>query len=52
MVVGPKRYEYDANQENWVHSRGDIKATYGEGDTLGGMLNKEFEELFGEGLGV
>ena len=44
------------NQENWVHSRvvddGDIEATYGEGDTLGGMLNKEFEELFGEGLGV
>jgi len=55
-ISGPKRYEYDANQEKWVHSRavddGDIKATYGEGDTLGGMLNKEFEELFGEGLGV
>eukprot|EP00584_Thalassiosira_punctigera_P024663 CAMPEP_0172552758 /NCGR_PEP_ID=MMETSP1067-20121228/47175_1 /TAXON_ID=265564 ORGANISM="Thalassiosira punctigera, Strain Tpunct2005C2" /NCGR_SAMPLE_ID=MMETSP1067 /ASSEMBLY_ACC=CAM_ASM_000444 /LENGTH=230 /DNA_ID=CAMNT_0013340811 /DNA_START=52 /DNA_END=744 /DNA_ORIENTATION=+ len=59
-ISGPKRYEYDEERGIWVHSRavdegggtGDLGAvSYGEEDTLGGILNKEIEELFGEGLG-
>ena len=57
-ISGPKRYEYDEKRKNWVCSRvldgggtGDAgEVSYGEEDTLGGILNKEFKELFGEGL--
>ena len=59
-ISGPRRYEYDEKMERWVNSRViDEEATcsasdacYSEDDTLGGALNKEFEELFGEGLGL
>jgi frataxin len=59
-ISGPRRYEYHEKMERWVNSRAiDEDATcsasdasYSEDDTLGGALNKEFEELFGEGLGL
>lgn len=59
-ISGPRRYEYDEKRKIWVNSRvldehaTDIAsdASYSEDDTLGGALNKEFEELFGEGLGL
>lgn len=59
-ISGPRRYEYDEKRERWVYSRvvdeegGTVdtdQVTFSEEDTLGGILNKEFEELFGEGLG-
>ena len=58
-LSGPRRYEYDDERERWVYSRvadeggaADVGGVnYGEEDTLGGMLNKEFGELFGQGLG-
>lgn len=57
-ISGPKRYEYDDKRERWVYSRvmdeegaADSEGVaYCEEDTLGGILNKEFEELFGEDL--
>mmetsp|Transcript_20044 Transcript_20044/g.43450 ORF Transcript_20044/g.43450 Transcript_20044/m.43450 type:complete len:221 (-) Transcript_20044:143-805(-) len=57
-ISGPKRYEYDEKRERWVYSRvmdGEGAAdsdgvAHSEEDTLGGILNKEFEELFGEVL--
>jgi frataxin len=58
-VSGPRRYEYDENMERWVNSRAVEEGTatgsasdvsYSEEDTLGGALNKEFEELFGKAL--
>mmetsp|Transcript_22375 Transcript_22375/g.54198 ORF Transcript_22375/g.54198 Transcript_22375/m.54198 type:complete len:260 (+) Transcript_22375:140-919(+) len=59
-ISGPRRYEYDKKTERWVYSRvvdeeGTVdndEVTYEEEDTLGGILNKEFEGLFGKGLGV
>jgi frataxin len=59
-ISGPRRYEYDEKRERWVNSRviDEVArgigsgASYGENDTLGGAINKEFEELFGEGLGL
>lgn len=59
-ISGPRRYEYDEKMERWVNSRvideddtcSASDASYSEDDTLGGALNKEFEELFGEGLGL
>ena len=57
-ISGPKRYEYDESGDRWVYSRagddvgtGDAgEVTYDEGDTLGGILNREFEDLLGERL--
>ena len=57
-ISGPKRYEYDEKRGRWVYSRvvdesasEDVSdVSYSEEDTLGGILNKEFGELFGEGL--
>lgn len=59
-ISGPRRYEYDEDRERWVYSRvvdegenGDVgEVTYDEDDTLGGILNKEFKDLFGERLGA
>jgi frataxin len=59
-ISGPRRYEYDEKRERWVNSRviDEVAsgiasdASYGESDTLGGAINKEFEELFGECLGL
>ncbi|KAL9183429.1 hypothetical protein ACHAXT_004285 [Thalassiosira profunda] len=60
-LSGPRRYEYDEEKERWVYSRiiddqgsdGDYaKVDYSEEDTLGGILNKEFEDLFGDSLGL
>ena len=59
-ISGPRRYEYHEKMERWVNSRvidedatcSASDASYSEDDTLGGALNKEFEELFGEGLGL
>lgn len=59
-ISGPRRYEYDEKIERWVYSRvvdeegavDNDEVTYDEEDTLGGILNKEFEELFGTGLGL
>ena len=55
-ISGPKRYEYDEKRGRWVYSRvvdesasEDVSdVSYSEEDTLGGILNKEFGELFGE----
>jgi len=60
-ISGPRRYEYDEKSGRWIYSRvlderggaddsGGVP--YGEEDTLGGVLNKEFEELFGQSLGL
>lgn len=60
-ISGPRRYEYDEGRERWVYSRvgdeGNASADIsevadGEEDTLGEILNKEFEELFGKSLGI
>jgi frataxin len=59
-ISGPRRYDYNEIMKRWVNSRViDEDATglasdarYSEDDSLGGALNKEFEELFGEGLGL
>lgn len=65
-LSGPRRYEYDEGREIWVYSRvadeggtplspssseGSEGGSIGEEDTLGGILNKEFKELYGEALG-
>ena len=57
-MSGPRRYEYDEKRKRWVNSRvvdvssaedvGDV--SYSEEDTLGGILNKEFKELFNHSL--
>ena len=59
-ISGPRRYEYDEKRKLWVNSRvvdvsstGDTcDITYSEDDTLGGILNKEFKELFGQSVGL
>ncbi|KAL7535785.1 hypothetical protein ACHAWF_005270 [Thalassiosira exigua] len=57
-ISGPRRYEYDEGRERWVFSRvisedgtSHVQATIDEADTLGEILNQEFIDLFGEGLG-
>ena len=56
-ISGPRRYEYDETKERWVYSRivdestSDVSdVSYEEGDTLEGILSKEFEDLLGKGL--
>lgn len=53
-ISGPRRYEYDEKREKWVYSRMVDESESEDGnvkeDTLGGILNAEFEELLGEGL--
>ncbi len=57
-ISGPKRYEYDERRKRWVNSRVvDVNLTedvggvyYSEEDTLGGILNEEFKELFNHSL--
>ncbi len=56
-ISGPRRYEYDEKRKQWMNSRAvDVSsnddAIYGEDDTLGGILNKEFKELFGQSIGL
>ncbi|EJK49502.1 hypothetical protein THAOC_31620 [Thalassiosira oceanica] len=52
-VSGPRRYEYIESMNRWVYSRA-IEAKSGDDstfdvvDTLGGILNKELEGLFGK----
>ena len=50
-VSGPRRYEYLESMDRWVYSRAieakSDDSTFNEVDTLGGILNKELEELFG-----
>merc|ERR1711862_91244 len=53
-ISGPRRYEYVEELGRWVYSRviDDTNTVqYNEGDTLGGVLNKELEEMYGEGIG-
>jgi frataxin len=54
-ISGPRRYEYDEKTKRWMNSRAvdlssEEDAIYVEEDTLGGILNKEFRELFGRSI--